>query len=141
MSLQERIAQLKEEEKIAKIKLETGKFYKAKVLSASLTTDKNDYETVEMKLEIIEEGAEGKKITKKFIIDENNKSEIQSKIALGQLTKLLESFKLEINDEKSLVLALMEMKGKEVFVNVKYVADKKNPEITYTNYTITKDVK
>lgn len=141
MSLQERIAQLKEEEKIAKIKLETGKFYKAKVLSASLTTDKNDYETVEMKLEIIEEGAEGKKITKKFVIDENNKSEIQSKIALGQLTKLLESFKLEINDEKSLVLALMEMKGKEVFVNVKYVADKKNPEITYTNYTITKDAK
>lgn len=141
MSLQERIAQLKEEEKIAKIKLETGKFYKAKVLSASLTTDKNDYETAEMKLEIIEEGAEGKKITKKFVIDENNKSEIQSKIALGQLTKLLESFKLEISDEKSLVLALMEMKGKEVFVTVKYVTDKKNPEITYTNYTITKDAK
>lgn len=133
MNFKDRILKAKEEERLAQIKLEENKRYDVEIISASLQKQENTgYDMVSLQLKCIDPEVEGKIIRKTLVIDEKTKNPLQGQIGLSQLVKLLEHFKLEFEDEKSLVVALIDLKQKIVKIEPekKIGGDQK----IYTNY-------
>lgn len=135
MNFKDRIAEAREQERLSQIKLEENKVYNAEIIDAIYTKQKNtNYECVQLMLKTVDQEIAGKIITKLFVIDENTKNKLQGVIGLQQLIKFLKSFNLTFEDDKSLVLALLELKGKQVKIQMKKVVDKNDNTKVFTNY-------
>lgn len=135
MDFKDRILEAREQERLSQIKLEENKTYNVEIIDAVYTRQKDtNYECVQLLLKTIDEEIQGKTITKLFVIDENTKNKLQGVIGLQQLLKFLNYYNLQFENDKELVLALLELKGKKSKITVKRVVDKNDKSKTYTNY-------
>lgn len=137
MSFKDRILQAKESERLSMIKLEENVTYNTKIISASYGKQNNtNYDCVTLTLECTDQQVVGKQMKKVYVIDANTKNPLQGNIGLGQLIKLMEHFNLPFEDEKSLVVNLLELKNKTLKVIIKKVMDKNDSSKTYNNVEV-----
>lgn len=136
MNFKERIELAKEQERIAQIKLENNKIYNVEVVEALYTKQKTtNYDCVQLTLKVLDNEVAGKLINRVLVIDENTKNKLQGVIGLQTLIKILNHFNLHFEDDKSLVLALLDLKGKHLKVKLEITPSKHDLTKTYNNYT------
>lgn len=138
MNFKDRINEAKELERLSQIVLNEGQRYEGIIISASYGKQaETNYDKVELKVKLTQEEVGGKIVTKNFIIDEKTKNPLQGTIGLQQLLKLLEQFNIQFEDEKGLVIGLLDLKEQKVFVELKKSMDKNSGKV-FNNYTISK---
>ena len=137
MSFKDRILQARESERLNSIKLEENITYNTKIISASYgKQNKTNYDCVTITLECIDPQVVGKQMKKVYVIDANTKNPLQGNIGLSQLINLMEHFNLPFEDEKTLVVNLLELKNKTLQVTIEKVVDKNDNSKTYNNVKI-----
>lgn len=143
MNFSEKLKNIKAENEANKIKLEPNKPYNAVIKMVSETINDKNKTIWQMILNITDDGMNNKIVKKSFYIDESYTEQVRN-IAFSELSRIFEMCEIEIpstlETQDDFLLLCSKLKNKNVVIELRKVADKKDPTKVFNNYYFYKNI-
>lgn len=128
-----------EESKVASIKLKENVFYEGNIRSASLTTNGDNKDVIQIKIKLMGKEVNGKVITKNLYYDESYSDTVR-KITMGEVLRLVNNLTdspiTENDTEEDILSKLIKLRDKTVWVSLKKTPDRNDPSKVFHNYIL-----